>query len=218
MLRQHGDVLAPLAERDDLDGDDVEPVEQVRAKAPRVDQRGEILVRGGDHPHIQLHGLIAAQGFDFLLLEHAQHLGLDLQAHVAHLVQEEGALVRLLELAALVLGGAGERAFAITEQLAFDEVVGDGGAVDLHELLVAAVAFLVDEPGQQLLPRPVLTEDEHAAGRGGDDIDLLAQGQYGNGLPHHLVAAHVALAQLPVLLLQLPVLERVLDHHQGFFQ
>jgi hypothetical protein len=50
--------------------------------------------------HVDLDRLRAADRLHRLLLQHAQHLGLRLQAHVADLVEEERAAVGQLELAA----------------------------------------------------------------------------------------------------------------------
>ena len=68
-----------------------------------------------------------------LLLQHAQHLGLRLRAHVADFVEEDRAAVGLLELADLLLGGAGERPLLVAEQLRLDQLLGNRGAVHLHE-------------------------------------------------------------------------------------
>jgi hypothetical protein len=87
----------------------------------------------GNHAHVDLDHAVAAQPLELLLLQHAQHLGLRLQAHVADLVEEDRALVGLLELADLPIGGAGERALFVAEQLRLDQLVGNRGAVDLHE-------------------------------------------------------------------------------------
>ena len=72
-------------------------------------------------------------GLHHLLLQHAQHLGLRLQAHVADLVEEDRAAVRQLELAAAVGHGAGERAAHVAEQLALDQLLGNRRAVHLDE-------------------------------------------------------------------------------------
>ena len=94
--------------------------------------------------------------------------GLGLEAHVADLVQEERSAVGQEELALLVLDGVGRVALEVAEELAFDQLVGEGGAVDLDEALVAAPALLMDEAGDELLARPVLAgEEDPAVGRGG---------------------------------------------------
>ena len=92
-----------------------------------------------------------SEPLDLALLEHAQHLGLGLRAHVADFVEEDRAAVGLLELADLLLGGAGERAFLVTEQLRLDQLLRNRRAVHLHEALAAAQAVAVNRPRDQLL-------------------------------------------------------------------
>ena len=61
---------------------------------PRGDLRLEVLVRRRDaRARRRAIGLLAADARDDALLEHAQHLGLRGQAHVADLVEEERAAV-----------------------------------------------------------------------------------------------------------------------------
>jgi len=51
--------------------------------------------------------------------------------------------------------GAGECAAFVAEQFAFQERLGDGGAIDGDERRVRAVAVLVNRAGDQSLPVPV---------------------------------------------------------------
>src|SRR3546814_2235386 len=75
----------------------------------------------------------AADGRDLSGLKDAQQPGLRLHRHVADLVQEQRAALRLLELAGGAGMGAGEGPFFVTEQFRFDQFAGDGGHVDRHE-------------------------------------------------------------------------------------
>ncbi len=77
------------------------------------------------------------EALDFSFLEDAQDLGLRLGAHVPDFVQENRAAVCLLELADLFLGRAGERPFLVPEQLGFNQLFGDRGAVHLDEAVAA---------------------------------------------------------------------------------
>jgi len=52
---------------------------------------------------------------------------------IADLVEDQCAVVRGLDLAGRGFRGAGERAALVAEQLAFQQVVRDRGAVDGHE-------------------------------------------------------------------------------------
>src|SRR5690606_10649806 len=83
--------------------------------------------------------------------------------HLADLVEEDRPAVRLLEGADAALPGAGERVSLVAEELALEEVRGDGGAVDGEERLVRARAPAVDGGGGGALAGPglALQEDGH---------------------------------------------------------
>ena len=102
---------------------------QILAELAFADQFFQIAMRGHDHAHVHLDRPVAADALHFLLLQHAQQLGLHERGHVADLVQKQRAAVRLFELAEVPRGGAGERAFFVAEQLGFDQLGGNGGAV-----------------------------------------------------------------------------------------
>jgi len=61
-----------------------------------------VLVGGRHHAHVHLHGFGRAHRLEALLFQHAQHLGLGAQAHVAHFVQEERAAVAFWNFPILV--------------------------------------------------------------------------------------------------------------------
>jgi hypothetical protein len=93
-------------------GNHVEPEVEVLAELAALDRLLEVLVGRGDHAHVHLDRPRRAEPLDLLLLQDAQHLGLRLLAHVADFVEEDRAAIGLLELADLLLGGAGERPFS----------------------------------------------------------------------------------------------------------
>ena len=67
----------------------------------------------------------------------------------------------------------------VAEQLAFDQGVGDGGAVDRHEGRLGAVGQLVDAPRHQLLAGAGFAADQHARGDGGDAVDGVENALHG---------------------------------------
>jgi len=145
------DILHAVAQRRDLDGDDVEAEEQVLAEFLALDAFLEVPVGGGDDADVDLDGAVAADAFEFAFLEDAQELGLDLGRDFADFVQEDGAVVGEFE-AALALGdGAGERALFVAEKFALDEVLRDGGAIELDEGGVGALALAVEGAGDKFL-------------------------------------------------------------------
>ena len=81
-------------------------MEEVFAELPLANHRFQIAVGGGDDAHVHGNRLRAADALEGLLLEHAQELHLRAGRQVADLVQEERALVGLLEAADAPLVGA----------------------------------------------------------------------------------------------------------------
>src|SRR6266853_997842 len=217
--REHGhevcdegrQVLLPLTERRHLDRDDVQAVVEILPEPARRDALGQVLVGGGEDTDVHPDGVLAPHPLEGLLLESAQHLGLGLEAHVADLVKEEGALIGQLELAAPPRHRAGERAALVPEQLGLDQLLRDRRAVHLDEGPVAPRGERVDGAGHQLLARAVLALDEHAPARGRRDRDLLAQVLDERALAHDLLAALELGPQVAVLPLELGGLVRGLD-------
>ena len=93
----------------------------------------------------------AAQVHELAVLEHAQDLGLRLQAHGADFVEEDGAAVGDFEQALLRRDGAGERALHVPEQRGFQQVRRHRAGVHRDERLVAARRIRVDRLGDQFL-------------------------------------------------------------------
>src|SRR5262249_57572151 len=76
-------------------------------------------------------------------------------------VQEEGAARALLELADAATLGAGEGALLVAEELALQQALRDGGAVEGQERRLGPGAVLVDGAGDQLLAGAALAGDQH---------------------------------------------------------
>ena len=155
-----------LAQRRHVNRDDGQAEIQILAEVALLDLLFEILVRRGDHPHVDVHRFRRAEPLDLPFLKHAQHLGLRLQAHVADFVEEDRAAVGLLELADLPLGRAGERSLLVAEQLRLDEVFGNRRAIHLHEPLAAARAVAMNRPRDELLADAAFALQQHGRVRG----------------------------------------------------
>src|SRR5215203_135890 len=211
------DVAAPLAQRRQLDLHHPQAEQQVLPEPALGGQRLEVAVSGGQHPHVHPHGLAAAKGLDDPLLEDPQQLGLGRESHVSHLVEEEGAAVRLAELAGAVAVGPREGAAAVAEELALDQRVRDGGAVHGHEGSPDPVAQLVDAARHQLLAGAGLAADQHA-GRGRphplQGVEHRAHGRRLARQPPRAGEAPHLLGQPPVLGLEPGRLQR-LRHHEA---
>jgi hypothetical protein len=142
-----------------LDAHHVQAVVEVLPEGLGLHDRLEVLVRRRDDAHVDPDRLRASDALDLALLQDAQDLGLGRQRHVADLVEEDRPAVAELELADPLARGAREGALLVAEELALDQVVGDGGAVDGDERLGGPVAVLPDRAGDQLLARAALARD-----------------------------------------------------------
>ena len=147
MLHERLDVLRPLAQGRDADGEDVEAVEEVGAERVLADHVLQVAIGRGHDPDVHGDFTVFAEGEDAALLQHAQQLSLEVQVEVADLVEEEHAAARGAHEARAVVAGAGERATAMPEQLTLGHAGADRRAVD--------------RPREELLPGPRLPDDQH---------------------------------------------------------
>jgi len=99
-------------------------------------------------------------GWTSFSLQRAQQLGLQRERHVADLVEEERAAGGQLELAR-TLDDAGGDALADAEHLRFQQVGGDGGAVEGDEGPVPARRGRVQAAREVLLAHARLAQDQH---------------------------------------------------------
>ena len=98
---QDGDVAGAIAQRRHAHGDHVDAEVEILAEAAGLDLGVEVAVGGAHQAHVDADGLGAADRAHFAVLQHAQDLRLHLGAHVADLVEKQGAAVGGLEQAAL---------------------------------------------------------------------------------------------------------------------
>src|SRR5439155_22995746 len=92
--------------------------------------------------------------------------------NIADLVQEERPFVGQLEPADFLGDRAGERAFLVSEQLAFEQIERDGRAIQLDERATAPRAQSVNRTRDQLLAGARLAVDEHGRIGRCDALDL----------------------------------------------
>ena len=88
---------------------------------------------------------LAADGPDFLVLQHAKQFALGVYRHFGNFIQEERAAFGLAEKTFAIGMRAGERAFDRAEQFAFNQFAGKGGAIDFDDFIFAARAQCVDQ-------------------------------------------------------------------------
>ena len=162
---------------------DVDSVVEILAEPRGLHLLVEVLVGGRDHPDVDGLGLVLPYARDGAFLQGAQQLHLQRGRHLADLVEEQGAAVRRLEPSWPRCDRAGERPLGVAEQLALEQVLGDGPAVDRHERAVLARAAPVDLAGDELLAGSGRAGDQDADVRGRDLVDLAED------VPHRVAGA-----------------------------
>src|SRR5215510_699253 len=184
------DVLGPGAERRDGHGSHEQAVIEIAAEGALGDHGLEIAVGGRDDLRLDADLLGAAHAQEGLVVEETEELRLTGEWHLPDLVEEEGAAVRHLREAPARADGPREGATLVAEQLALEQALRDGGAVDLDEGPLAARPLDVEKSCHQLLAGAALPCDE-----GGTDparrelADHGAEGLGGLRDPDHLDVA-----------------------------
>jgi hypothetical protein len=76
-LSQERNILAPLAERGQLEGHDIEPKEEIGAKPLGLHVLIQVPIRGGDDADVDLNASGAPDPFEVVPLEHPEQFGLE---------------------------------------------------------------------------------------------------------------------------------------------
>ncbi len=167
------DVLRAIAQRRDVDPDDVDPVVQVLTELPLLDEPPQVAVGRRDEPRCRLLGARGADGQHFALLKDAKQLGLHPRRDVPHLVEEQRPHAGGADQAEHLALGTREGAADVPEELALEDALADARAVDGDEGLRTARRPLVQPPGHQLLAGAALALDQDGAGAPGYLVDQL---------------------------------------------
>src|SRR4051812_48658890 len=138
MLCQQRQVVFPLAQRWQLNRDDVQAIKEVFAQDAIEDSFFRVLVRRGEKSHVNWNLLRAAESSDGAFLKHAQKFRLKKRRHLCYLVQQKRSAIGQLETSLPSGGRACKCAFLVTEQLALHQSLWNGGAVDGDELSFVA--------------------------------------------------------------------------------
>src|SRR5215813_4870640 len=117
MLRQSGDVLAPLTQGRQDDGDDVETVEEVFAQLTLLYKLPQGTIGRGQYPHVHSPRLVGPYRPYFTLLQDPEELDLQSRRHFPNFIQKECPAVGFFKEAFFVGGGAGESALDMAEDL-----------------------------------------------------------------------------------------------------
>ena len=151
MIDEGRDVVLAVAQRRHHDGIDIQAVIQILAELAGLHHLDHVAVGGRDQADIDLDGFPRTDRIDLAFLDGAQQFHLHVERQFRHFIEEQRAAVGFLKFADMLAGGAGEGAFLMAEENAFDQVFRNGAAVDGDEGAAAAFAFALDGAGDHFL-------------------------------------------------------------------
>jgi len=217
MTGENRNVGGAVAQRRDEERNDVEAIEKILAETAVQNFLFEIFVGGGNDANIDADGLIGADRLE--ALPSRTRRTLDWVRRLISPISSRKVCRRRAwgEFADFIVAGAGEAALDVAEEFGFDELFGDGGAVDFDEGAFIAQAGACSERATSSLPVPLSPKLARGVGGSGDS-DLLAQSFHGNAVADDLMAVAELGAQRLVFLFQAALLHGVADQYDNFFE
>src|SRR5947209_4709161 len=178
--RKARNVFGTIPKRRHCKWNDVQSIEEIFAKVAALNLFIEVLVCSCDDAGVHLDQLNSTNRFKAVLVQRPEHFGLGAQAHVSYFVEKKRSAMCFLELSDLVISCTIRVCTAMAKKLAFNQVFGKRGTINLDEGSFCAQARLVDGARHQFLTGSALTINEHAAVGASHQPQLLAQSFHGN--------------------------------------
>src|SRR6185369_9088033 len=100
----------------------------------------------------------AAQTFELLLLQNPQQFRLQRQRNIAYLIEEQGPSIGHFEAADFLCNCSGESSLFVSKEFAFQQVKGNGRAIQFYEGPSAACADVVNGASNQFFARTRLAQ------------------------------------------------------------
>src|SRR6266508_6277083 len=133
---------------------------EVLAKVPVGDGAAKVDASRGDEHDVDGFCARAAEATDTAVLEDGEKLALERSGQQSDLVEEQRAAVRSLEKTRFGVTSVGEGSALVAEEFGLEQGLGNRGAIDVEEGIVAARRGLMKRARQQPLARPGLPEDQ----------------------------------------------------------
>ena len=177
------DVAAAFSKRGDVDGQDTQAVVQLGTESGGI---GQGTVGCGHQADIDGERPVPTDGLEGAFLQDAQQAGLPLPGQVADLVQEQRPAAGEFELALAGLHSGGGPLFD-AEEFRLEQRRNQRRATDRQKRSMRPATVPMDRPGDQLLARAALSENQHRPVRRRKPADALAKRR------HYVAAADQAI-------------------------
>ena len=129
VFHQRRNVFTARPQRRQRDRKYIQTIVEIATKFVALHHFNQISMGRSYEANVYLVSPAAAQSFEFLLLQDAQQFGLQRQRNVPHLVEKQRSFVSQFKTANLLRNSAGESAFLMTKQFAFQQIERNGGAI-----------------------------------------------------------------------------------------
>src|SRR5260370_9474974 len=149
--QQKRHIFPPLAQRRNLQVDDVQAVAQIFTKTAFAYQSNQFDVGSGHDAHVDFELLSLAEAHEIALLNDAQNLALRFRADSGDFIEENGALIGNFEEPFLGGNCASEGALHMAKELGLQQINGNRSCVYGHESFVRAGGSEVNRLGDEFL-------------------------------------------------------------------
>src|SRR5262245_33039761 len=124
MSSERRNVRAALAQGRQANFKRVDAEIQVFAEVIIFDERPQVTIGGAEDTHIRSERFTLADSANLAGFQEPQQFDLDVLVELADFIEEERAAVGDFEESFMIAIGTGERALAVPEQLALDQILG----------------------------------------------------------------------------------------------
>src|SRR5690606_13103198 len=125
-----------FAKRRNAKPNDVQSVKKIFAKRAFGDLFFERHIRRGNYADVYLYRAFFADRLHLAFLQKSEQFRLYIERQIANFIKEKRAAVGRADHSRRIGNGAGERAFSVSEQVAFGKFLRNGRAVKRHKDLV----------------------------------------------------------------------------------
>ena len=115
-VHQQRNIFPAFTQGRNVDANHIEPMHQIFTKQLIFHQLLKILMRRGNHTHINLDRLASTHAIEFTIGQYAQQTCLQIGRHVPDLIQKQGACVSLFKTPGTAFRSAGKSAAFMPEQ------------------------------------------------------------------------------------------------------
>src|SRR5260370_24889357 len=189
---QERNIPLPFPQGRNVDWKNIQAKEEIGPELLLAHHRFPITVRRGNRTCIRSKRARASQPFEFPLLQDAEQFGLQFERNLSYFVQENRAAIGHFEAPNALRDRSCERAFLVSEQLAFQQTCRNGRAAELDERLGAPRAKVMNGACNQFLTGTGVSIDEHGRVSRSDRLHLLQHAPQGSTFSDDLCEIHFA--------------------------